>query len=290
VPNTCVRLYVFKRIFKNFDIRPCCTVGHHSRLAALSSLTLSFQAQITQLCIHLPNNRSCYKLLEIQTHLDIGQFFALLCLCLFLVPFESHGQEQKLVRNGSFEQITVVPGLSTRANPWGPGIAFSVGFENTPDGRNYAGFGIAYQDIFTQPGQVYSLSFWAASDYADRREDNTGWILVRWNNEDAATFATEPHPYDNTKSARSDQIVWEQFQLSPLVAVSGSTRLEFQSINESAMQLDDVRLQIIPEPGSAALLIVGLGLVWRRLQRGAVLISRPRRSVASRPSPSRWLR
>jgi hypothetical protein len=157
------------------------------------------------------------------------------------------------VQNGSFEVITVVPGIETRALPWQGELSYNEGWSNAPDGRNYAHIGTVFQDISTAPAQVYDLTFWAA---ADLFMNAMGTIVVRWGGPDAAVLTTEPHPYDPGIN-RYEQIVWQQFQVRSLAATAPLTRLEFQATANSLILLDDVRLHAIPEPSACALLAMG---------------------------------
>ena len=158
-----------------------------------------------------------------------------------------------LVQNGSFEVITVVPGVETRARPWQGELSYNEGWSNAPHGRNYAHIGGVFQDVSTTPSQLYHLTFWAASDLYINA---TGTVAVRWAGQDAAVLVTEPHPYDPMRN-RSEQIVWQQFQISALAATAPLTRLEFRASNNSQILLDDVRLQVIPEAPSGMLLALG---------------------------------
>lgn len=161
------------------------------------------------------------------------------------------------VQNGSFEVITVVPGVETRARPWQGELSYNENWSNAPDGRNYAHIGTVFQDVSTMPTEVYYLTFWAAADLFVK---DTGTIVVRWGGQNAAVLITDPHLYDPGRG-RYDQIVWQQFQVSPLTATTPLTRLEFSATDGSLLLFDDVRLYAIPEPPSNALLVMAFAIL-----------------------------
>lgn len=168
--------------------------------------------------------------------------------------------QPNLVQNGSFELITVVPGVETRARPWFGNLSYNENWDNAPDGHDYAQIGYAYQDVSVVADSTYSLTFWAA---ADLYVSPSATIDVQWGNENAGLFVTEPHSY-NSGINRYEQIVWQQFTVPSLMANSSLERLEFQAIDGSQLLLDDVRLNLVPEPSSVAMFGVGFVLVCLR--------------------------
>ena len=187
--------------------------------------------------------------------LSLGRIAGHLLLHSLFATFTLYGQGTvNFVQNGSFEVITVVPGVETRARPWQGDLSYNENWSNAPDGYNYAHIGTVFQDVSTSSAQVYYLTFWAAADLFVKE---TGTIVVRWGGQDAAVLSTVPHPYDPGRG-RYDQIVWQQFQISSLAATAPLTRLEFRATDGSQVLFDDVRLQSIPEPSLIGLLGAGL--------------------------------
>src|SRR5262245_60155413 len=170
--------------------------------------------------------------------------------CLVLASVLGTEAQTNLVQNGSFEVITVVPGVETRARPWFGITSYNENWDNAPDGVNYANITDVYQDISLTPGQSYTLSFWAA---ADLYLGVTATFDVRWGGTDVAGFITQPHPYDPGIN-RDEQIVWEHFTVPNLVAQSSLQRLEILVVNRDDGFLDDVRLVAVPEPSSVAVI------------------------------------
>jgi hypothetical protein len=186
---------------------------------------------------------------------------SLFCLSLtaFFISLHLHAQGTfNGVQNGSFETITVVPGVETRARPWQGQLAYNEGWPNAPQGTNYARISTAFQDVSTRPGGAYILTFSAAADLFD---EQVGTIVISWGGQNIAAFKTKPHQYDPGRN-RDLQIVWEGFQIPPVIAPSSLTRLEFGSPDSSGIWLDNVRLLEIPEPSPISLLLIGLGLFF----------------------------
>jgi hypothetical protein len=139
----------------------------------------------------------------------------------------------------------------------------NLGFANAPDGVNYAHIGSVSQTFLTTAGQFYALSFYAAGDLY---YGQTSTLRAYWGGAVAGDFITQPHVYD-PDSNRDLQIVWERFSTT-VVAESASTLLTFQSINDTALYLDQVQVVPIPEPPAGLLLLLGavcLAINWRRI-------------------------
>ncbi|HEY2952269.1 MAG TPA: hypothetical protein VGK40_06795 [Verrucomicrobiae bacterium] len=187
---------------------------------------------------------------------------ALMVILLLTNQMVSPARAQNLVQNGSFEFFSSVP---FSMPPWGfVNISLCVGFLNAPDGRNWATLGSVYQDISTQPGQSYLLSFAAACDaYNQPLAD----IAAVWAGNDALVVTTQPLPPENPGVGRYDQLVWEHFSTT-VVASTMVSRLSIGSPHSHVFHLDDVRLIPVPEPASGWLLIVCGGLAFGRLRRG----------------------
>jgi hypothetical protein len=150
-----------------------------------------------------------------------------------------------LVRNGSFENDfadwTPVP--SAILSRW----------PNAPHGDNFALVNRIAQQIPTQPGQAYTLSFYAA---ADLFISQTATIQVTWGDLPLSPFSTTPRVY-NEQINRFEQVVFEKFTINNLTAPSTSASLQIESLLNSQIVIDDIRLIPVPEPSTAAVLFVG---------------------------------
>jgi hypothetical protein len=150
-----------------------------------------------------------------------------------------------LVRNGSFESDfadwTPVP--SAILSRW----------PNAPQGDNFALVNRIAQQIPTQPGQAYTLSFYAA---ADLFISQTATIQVTWGDLPLSPFSTTPRVY-NEQVNRFEQVVFEKFTINNLTAQSTSAALQIETLLNSQIVIDDIRLIPVPEPSTAAVLFVG---------------------------------
>jgi hypothetical protein len=150
---------------------------------------------------------------------------------------------QNIVRNGSFESTD----LYGEPLYWSP-VGMLLGWENAPDGRNYAYVGSVSQTLATTPGQSYTLSCYAAGDlYAS----STSTLEVDWGGHATADFTTQSHPY-NSGVNRYLQIVWQRFSVT-VTANSSSTPLTFQAINNTGLLLDYVQVVPVPEPSTTTI-------------------------------------
>ena len=181
---------------------------------------------------------------------------ALIICAIFTTTYSTDAQN--IVRNGSFESLNPRNGM---AYNWTQ-VGIFDNWDNAPDGVNWATIGSVSQTLSTTAGQSYTLSFYAAGDFYSSL---TSTVEVDFGGQTTADFTTQPHPIDPGK-ARYDQIVWERFSTTA-EASSTSTLLTFQSINNTYLFLDDVRVVAIPEPSAMSLLLLGpfclMNNIWR---------------------------
>ena len=193
----------------------------------------------------------------------------------------AHAQPN-LVVNGSFEDpalnssAAVFPSIPGWTLSYGPAIEIQrqnygwsaahgsqwveLDADTIPPTGTNGSIGI-YQNIPTTPGAVYQLSF-AFSPRPGNRPDNEPYdgVRVLWGGNHVATITA-----DGRRLSRPN---WVYYTYT-LVASGTLTRLEFQDAglynNTYGAYIDDVRLQLVPEPASLIALATGVvGLVARR--------------------------
>jgi len=212
-----------------------------------------------------------------------AQLRALLCAALWILPATANAS---LIVNGSFESPDVGPkGVATFfAGPVPPGFGWTVNSGNVEvagelypplpgpafDGGQYLdlngiSIGSIAQFFATTPGSEYQLTFAYASNYAHHDEANPALASVFVTDVASLTQLVTPFTISHGTSSASD-LDWIVHQLS-FTAVGTSTGLGFNSESRNTplggILLDGVA--IVPEPGTAALLLVGLAaLAWAR--------------------------
>ena len=189
------------------------------------------------------------------------------------------------VQNGGFESSTPVPfggfttyGVGQNFGNWtvGSGTIDLINGYWQAAGGTYSvdmdGYnpGSIFQDLITNPGSQYSLSFAMAGNPGS---DPIKTLNVFWNGAYAQTFT-----FDITGHS-TGAMGWQTMVLSNLVASGTQTRLEFRSGTTASggccqgPALDDVAITettSTPEPASVVLLasgLVGVGAVSRRRRR-----------------------
>ena len=176
------------------------------------------------------------------------------------------------VVNGGFEAPPAASSIETRTSI--PGWTASSGnFELITSGHwqphsgnqsidlNGTQVGSIYQDLVTQAGATYELSFWMAGN-PGTSEDKT--MNFFWN---GGIVGQVTFIQAGTSTANMG---WRLFGSGNLVATSTTTRLEFQSTSPNAFSgpaLDDVAVTLVagppgmsnvPEPSTYALFATGL--------------------------------
>ena len=181
-----------------------------------------------------------------------------------------------LVVNGSFEVPVVIqgawdyfPSIPGWTLSYGPAIEIQCQYRgwSAAHGRQWveldsnASSGI-YQNIPTTPGAVYQLSFAFSPRPRNNPNDTEPYdgVRVLWGGNHVATITADGRPLSQPN--------WVYYTYT-LVASGTLTRLEFQDAgaysNSFGAFIDDVRLELVPEPASLIALATGVvGLVARR--------------------------
>jgi hypothetical protein len=193
----------------------------------------------------------------------------LLILCIAAWSVQGQGN---LLRNGSFEE-----GWSNGPIGWGwtYNVGQASGFSGAADGRNWADvFGTLYQDLPTEPGQLYRLSFAMAGNF------NIAELTVMnvlWGGSMVGTFTWNPAGRD------INNLGWVYGDIEA-VASASNTRLTFENPfvgTQTIIRLDAVEVTLVPEPSGFILFTLGaLGLlVVRRTRPRMILRGPPNKTV-----------
>jgi hypothetical protein len=214
-------------------------------------------------------------------HMDPIFRVATMAVVALSVLSAAHAQ-LNLVVNGSFEDPAlnsswdVFPSIPGWTLSYGPAIEIQRQYsgwsaahgsqwveldaDTIPSTGTNGSIGI-YQDISTIPGTVYQLSFAFSPrpGYHPNDEAYDG-VRVLWGGNHVATITADGRPLSQPN--------WVYYTYT-LVASGTLTRLEFQDAglynNTYGAYIDDVRLQLVPEPASLIALATGVvGLVARR--------------------------
>lgn len=167
-----------------------------------------------------------------------------------------------IVQNGSFEEGWDSPiGWVTY------GVSMELGMSGAPDGRNWASvLGTLYQDLPTEAGQLYHLSFAMAGNF---NVSDLTIMNVLWGSTAVGTFTWNPagHNINNMGWVYGDIDV---------VALTSTTRLTFENPfvrtpeAQRIIRLDAVKVAVVPEPAGLGLFLLGaLGVLAVRRTRAA---------------------
>ena len=178
--------------------------------------------------------------------------------CVLLAAFPVIAHAQNIVQNGNFKSLFA---------DWS-GLGAIINNPNAPNGVFGSG-GDIYQDLFTSPGQQYSLTFSVAADLYFGPSLN---LELSLNNQELTSFSTPPYTYNNQIN-RSDQMRWEQHSYS-FTASSNITRLEFIDLNTYDFGLAAVSVVPVPEPKFISMACVILGLGFMRRMRSSTISTR----------------
>lgn len=140
--------------------------------------------------------------------------------------------------------ITTLPGRGTEM-----GVAYTVcviGCQNAPGKGRYLG-----QTVATQAGEFYDFSFWAQTDRASNS------LSVFW---DGQLLTPQRRYLDGSD--------WTEFRFSHLQASTSLTSFEVHSFTGlQVIRLDDFAVVLVPEPGQAAMLAAGIGVLALAMRR-----------------------
>lgn len=180
-----------------------------------------------------------------------------------------------LVINGSFEDYRQAPGswaIHGTGHGWTTDVN-GIEIRNDYEGEGSVGSSFAeldttanssiWQQIYVREGQDYLLSF----DYSNRGKTRVGTNGLGWSFAGISGFA----PIESRN--RSNGNIWHTFDTTVRAGFTGWATLLFtaEGVSDSyGSSLDHVSVSsLVPEPGTSALLLAGLGVlvvVGRRRQ------------------------
>ena len=193
-----------------------------------------------------------------------------------LVPASANAAE---FVNGSFEGgtftssfITVPGGNSTTINGWvvtGNSVDYIGSYWAAQAGSqsidlNGNGQGGIQQTFDTVVGQLYNVSFWLAGNTAGQPTVKS--VQVGATGADSSIFT-----FDTTGLSLPNNMGWKNYNYQFTAGPGPSTTLSFASLNPGSFgaALDNVAVSAIPEPGTWAMMLLGIGLIGGAMRRRA---------------------
>jgi hypothetical protein len=178
-------------------------------------------------------------------------WFAVLLTSASLLPLQMLGQGN-IVVNGSFEN-----GWNNGPIGWGwtTNVGLGNGFPGVADGTSMVTvYGALFQTLATTPGQAYRVRFALASNSSFPGESALG---LSW----AGNFlgTTTWHSPNTTGNGLNFNWIYGEHYVQ---AASASTLLNFQVVGSTLQPfMDDVSVVAVPEPGVAAISVLGLAML-----------------------------
>lgn len=127
------------------------------------------------------------------------------------------------------------------------------------------------QDITTTSGQAYRIEFWMsgnAGPLGSTRADGSRSLDVLWNNSVVGSFTFTFQPGDQWNNLR-----WEKHSVL-VTGASGLDSLEIRSTSNfyaaAGPFVDAISITAVPEPGTWAMLVAGLGVVGIGVRRRSI--------------------
>jgi choice-of-anchor C domain-containing protein len=194
-----------------------------------------------------------------------------------LAAFSALPAHAVTIVNGGFENgtnpgggfITVPGGNSTSITGWtvgGASVDYIGGYWQPQEGSRSvdlagSGIGSISQDIMTEIGKRYLVTFWVARNPDSGIDPRTGFVDVGG--------PTTQYSFTNAPSTRAN-MKWQQ-KTYEFVASGANTTLRFSadpatSQNAFGLALDNVSIGVVPEPATWAMMIMGFGLIGGALR------------------------
>ncbi len=229
-------------------------------------------------------------------------------LALIALAGAAHPAQAQIVKDGDFESAASGPPNSTfyftNATPFDANwvITGEVGIDNTDVyvlngskslGLN-SGIGIdsITQNLETTPGTTYTLSFYAnddapmnlldtlanSPDTSANSPDISGDLLnVSFGNVTLDPISVPANGYDGPGAGNQGRFTFYSYNVTATSLFSGLTFSSVGSLNSGTLELDDISVQPVPEPSTAASLGLLLGM------GGALILAR--KNVRSSKTP-----
>jgi len=221
-------------------------------------------------------------------------------LALIALAGAAHPAQAQIVKDGDFESAVSGPPNSTlyltNATPFDANwvITGEVGIDNTDvyvlngskslDLNNGIGRDSITQNLETTPGTTYTLSFYANDapmnllDTLASSPDISGDLLyVSFGNVTLDPISVPANGYDGPGAGNQGRFTFYSYNVTATAPFSGLTFSSGGSLNSGTLELDDISVQPVPEPSTAASLGLLLGM------GGALILAR--KNVRSSKTP-----